>query len=198
MARPRKFTEDQVLQCAMMTFWRIGFDATTMRELERASGVGVRSLHNAFGEKDELFVRALRRYRDMVGGLLAEMFKDPGPETIAQLFEATAAPTETADDPRNAGCLVVNTVFETPELTDAAEAEVIAYRRMFIDAFRTALEAGGIEDAEARSEYLLGSLWGVFSQIRLAKSTAGGAPMAGVVAETVRGWARRADARNDA
>ncbi len=51
-----------------------------------------------------------------------------------------------------------------------------------------ALEADGIPDAETRAEFLLGALWGILSQIRLARDTTAGAPMAAVVAETVKGW----------
>ena len=190
MARPRKFSEDDVLTCAMMTFWRLGFDATTMRELERLSGVGIRSLHNTFGDKDEMFARALAQYRGMVAGLLDQMFSEPGVETIARFFEGSAQPTETPEDPRNAGCLVVNSVFEIPQMPETAAAEIQAYRQMFIDRFRASLVADSIPEAEAKAEYLLGSLWGVLSQIRLAQDTRAAAPMAKIIAQTVRGWQR--------
>ena len=188
MARPRKFSEDQVLQCAMLTFWKLGFDATTMRELERVTGVGIRSLHNTFGEKEELFVRAMRSYREMVAGLLDQIFSDHGLEAIARFFEGSAAPVETGDDQRNSGCLVVNTVFEMPQMPEPVSDEVTAYRQMFIDRFTAELEGAGVAGAPQKAEYLLGSLWGVLSQIRLAGDTAAAAPMAGVIAETVRGW----------
>jgi TetR/AcrR family transcriptional repressor of nem operon len=188
VARPRKFSEDQVLTCAMLTFWRLGFDATTMRELERVSGVGVRSLHNTFGEKEELFLKALQTYRAMAQDLLAQMFAEPGPEAIAQMFEGSVAPAETDDDPRKSGCLMVNSVMELADMSDQIAAEVAAYRQMFIDTFQAALEAGGVPDPGAKADYLLGSLWGLLSQIRLAGDPVAAAPMAKVVAETVRGW----------
>ena len=114
-------------------------------------------------------------------------------ETIAQFFEGSGQPTETPDDPRNAGCLVVNSVFEIPEMPEPVAAEIAAYRQMFIDTFRSSLEASGIDDADEKAEFLLGSLWGVLSQIRLAQNTVAAAPMAAVIAQTVRGWKPKAD-----
>lgn len=173
----------------MLTFWRLGFDATTLRELERTSGVGIRSLHNAFGEKEELFVKVMRAYRDMVRGLLAQMFADPGLEAIARFFELSAQPTDRPEDQRNSGCLVVNSVFELAQMPAAIAAEVDAYRNMFLDTFQASLEVDAIAEPAEKADYLLGSLWGLLSQIRLAQDTTAAAPMAKVIAQTVRNWA---------
>ncbi|MEM0946214.1 MAG: TetR/AcrR family transcriptional regulator [Pseudomonadota bacterium] len=188
MGRPRKFMEEEVLRCAMMTFWRLGFDATTFRELERLSGVGVRSLSNTFGEKDELFARTMKMYREMMQGMLERMFSEPQLEAIAQLFEMAVRPTEKADDIVNSGCLVVNSVFELPDMPTPVADEVAAYRKMFVDKFRWVLEENNIEEPHEKAEYLLGSLWGVLSQIRLAHDTTAAKPMATVVAQVVRAW----------
>lgn len=188
MARPRKFDEADVLYCAMLTFWRLGFDATTMRELERASGVGIRSLHNTFGEKEELFAKVMKVYREMVEGILAQMFAEPSVEAIATFFEMSVMPTDGPTDQRNAGCLVVNSVFELPEMPLPISEEVRTYRQIFIDTFKKSLQAENIPAPEEKAEYLLGSLWGVLSQIRLAQDTTAAEPVAKVIAQTIRGW----------
>ncbi|MEM9439074.1 MAG: TetR/AcrR family transcriptional regulator [Pseudomonadota bacterium] len=172
----------------MMTFWRLGFDATTYRELERVSGVGIRSLNNTFGEKDEMFVRVMRMYREMVGGMLDQALGDHSIEGIARFIEMAVAPTEQSDDIRNSGCLVVNSVFELPEMPQAVSTEITAYRQMFIDKFKAVLDANGIEASQEKAEYLLGSLWGILSQIRLANDPTVAQPMANVVAGFVRSW----------
>jgi len=172
----------------MLTFWRLGFDATTMRELERASGVGIRSLHNTFGEKEELFAKVMKVYREMVEGILGQMFAEPSVEAIATFFEMSVIPTDDPTDQRNAGCLVVNSVFELPEMPPPISEEVRTYRQAFIDTFKKSLQAENIPEPEEKAEYLLGSLWGVLSQIRLAQDTTAAEPMAKVIAETIRGW----------
>lgn len=187
MARPRKFNESEVLQCAMLTFWKLGYDATTYKALESATGVGVRSMHNTFGEKDDLFLKSLETYQEMARGLLDQVFDPPGRAAIVMLFEGMVQP-KPEDDINNSGCLMVNTVFEMPEKPEPIEARINSYREMFRDHFREALEADGIDDAETRAEYLLGSLWGILSQIRLGRSTEAGGPMAAVIVQTVKSW----------
>ncbi len=187
MPRPRKFDEAELLRCAMLRFWQSGFDATTFRALETETGVGVRSLHNTFGEKEELFVKALDAYDAMASGILDEVFRVPGVDAIVTLFSGMSAPRP-ADDPAQSGCLMVNSVFELPEPSEPIAQRIAAYRAMWITHFRTALEADGISDAQARAEFLLGALWGILSQIRLAGDTTAAKPMADVIVQTVAGW----------
>lgn len=191
MPRPRGFVEEDVIQNALMAFWRRGYEATTVRILQDETGVGLKSLNRSFGEKHELFARVLSAYREMAAGILAQVFDPPGPggiEAIVIMFEGLTQPTQEPSAIQNSGCLMVNTVFELQHTTDAIRAEVDAYRAMFRDRFRQALERDGITDAENRAEYLLGSMWGALSQIRLSGKTEAGAPMTGIVVQTVRSW----------
>jgi len=64
MARTKGFDEKQALQSAMLLFWKKGYSATSMKELERAMGLNPTSIYNAFGSKKELFERALQLYLD--------------------------------------------------------------------------------------------------------------------------------------
>lgn len=192
MARPRSFDEDQVLECAMMTFWRLGFDATTYKVLEGQTGVGVRSMHNTFGEKEDLFVRSLDAYHAMAKGIIDQVFDPPSAAAIKMMFGAMVAEKD-PDDIANAGCLMVNTVFEIGEKPDAIADRIAAYRAMWLDTFQDALRHSGIGQVEARAEFLLGSLWGVLSQIRLAGRAEAAAPTAEIVIQTVDTWLREGD-----
>ncbi|GGL12056.1 TetR/AcrR family transcriptional regulator [Nocardia jinanensis] len=62
MARPRKFDEQTVLTAARDTFWRCGYEATSVQDLTAATGVGTQSLYGAFGSKHDLFLRILDDY----------------------------------------------------------------------------------------------------------------------------------------
>lgn len=59
VARPRKFTEDEVVASAGQTFVRNGYGGTTVDDLMKATGLGKQSLYNTFGGKRGLFLRAL-------------------------------------------------------------------------------------------------------------------------------------------
>lgn len=62
MPRPRKFDETEVLGRVRNCFWERGYDGTSMQDLSEATGLGPQSLYGAFGNKHELFLRALDSY----------------------------------------------------------------------------------------------------------------------------------------
>ncbi len=189
MGRPRSFEESELLEAVMVAFWRHGYTATTYRSLETLSGVGIRSLANTFGEKDELFTRVLTRYRDMVADNIANMFDPPSVDAIIRVFERVSSPTD-RDHVRNSGCLMVNTVFEFDEPAEDIGRKIADYRDLWRSTFQQALESDGITDAEFRAEFLVGALWGALSMIRLAGDTTAAQPMTSIVIETIRSWTR--------
>ncbi|MEU5980342.1 TetR/AcrR family transcriptional regulator [Streptomyces sp. NPDC047315] len=48
----------------MDAFWRRGYRATSTRDLSESTGIGPSSLYNTFGDKRQLYLRALRQYFD--------------------------------------------------------------------------------------------------------------------------------------
>lgn len=187
MARPRTFDPADVLQSVMVSFWCKGYGGTTMRGIEAETGVGIRSLANTFGDKDTLFASSLSAYRDMAAGVIAQVFDPPGVDAIAAMFSGMSQPVSD-DDPQRYGCLMVNTVFELDDPPKPIADEVRAYREMWRSTFEASLRADGVAEPEARAEFLLASLWGALSQVRLANDTTAAAPIADVVVQTVRSW----------
>ena len=60
--RPRSYDPDQALDAAIDVFWTHGYDAATLDQLSQAMGMGRPSLYGAFGDKQALFERAVRRF----------------------------------------------------------------------------------------------------------------------------------------
>jgi AcrR family transcriptional regulator len=60
--RPRSFDCDQALDRAMDVFWRKGYEGTSITDLTAAMGINPPSLYAAFGNKEELFRKALDKY----------------------------------------------------------------------------------------------------------------------------------------
>ncbi|MBB5934667.1 TetR/AcrR family transcriptional regulator [Streptomyces zagrosensis] len=122
MARPRGFDEGRVVDAAMETFWRNGYEATSTRELSQRTGLGPSSLYNTFGGKQQLYVRALHRYCETATARQVEVLQQPGPvrarlrALMLQAIDADLAP----DEPR--GCFAVNSAVEVaafdPEIRD--------------------------------------------------------------------------------
>ena len=60
--RPRQFNEDEALGAAMQLFWVQGLSATSLDELAAAMQMNRPSIYNAFGNKDDIYRKALARF----------------------------------------------------------------------------------------------------------------------------------------
>ncbi|MEQ1714958.1 MAG: helix-turn-helix domain-containing protein [Hyphomicrobium sp.] len=125
MARPREFDETDAVRIAGETFWRRGYQATSIKELEEATGLTAGSLYKAYGSKRELFVLCLEQYMKDHSylAILMRTFDKPLEQSLRRLFD-TIIESASAKSARPAGCLVTNLVAELlnvdPELGDDA------------------------------------------------------------------------------
>lgn len=62
MAGVKQFDIERAVDCAMRVFWQCGYEATSMDDLARATGVTRGSLYNAFGDKEQILLAALGHY----------------------------------------------------------------------------------------------------------------------------------------
>ena len=117
MSRPRTFDESAVVDAAVDAFWHGGLGATSIEELQRATGLARSSLYNSFGSKGELVRRALDRYatRQMAG--FERAFEG---RTLREALERIFVDAAT-DNHAGRGCLLINSA---GELRDA-DAEVL-------------------------------------------------------------------------
>lgn len=122
MARPRAFDEKQVLNAIREQFWSAGYAATSLEDLMRVSGLGKGSLYAAFGDKRQLFLRALRSYTDDNHRQLREtLAKAPRAlDALRMLIEGSIDVPTDADTRR--GCLMANSTCEL----GSADPEVLA------------------------------------------------------------------------
>lgn len=185
--RPRNFNEQEVVAAMVKVFWKHGYERTTVRMLEEATGVGIRGIANVFGDKDAIFLRVLKAYTEQVGALIADVFDPPSISALHAFFENLGMQADD-DDPRNYGCLMVNTVLGINRM-DAEPAKAVEdYRALWKLTFQRCLEVEQVPDADARAEFLVNLLWGALAQIRLAGSTSAARPMVKIASETIRGW----------
>src|SRR3954462_7964635 len=59
--RPREFEVDDVLDRAIEVFRERGYEASSLADIERATGLNASSIYNTFGSKQTLFDRSLAR-----------------------------------------------------------------------------------------------------------------------------------------
>lgn len=148
MARPRTFDETAALDQVVRLFWMRGYEATSVRDLEAATGIGMTSLYNAFGGKRQLFCSALKHYSEhRTRRCLDDIEHLASPADRIRTFVARV--TEAAlGDPDRMGCLVINTAIELgPHDEEISEivtdylAEVEAFFRRNFEAAQKAGDA---------------------------------------------------------
>lgn len=147
MARTKEFDPDSALRAALDLFWRQGFEATSMQDLVDHLGIGRASIYATFGNKHDLYLRALDRYcEDVSGSAMYELSKSgPAVPAVRRLVESFAE--QALVDPDRKGCFVTNTAVEClPRDEQAAQRVDIGLNSL------EAAIAGALTRARAQGE----------------------------------------------
>jgi AcrR family transcriptional regulator len=106
--RPRAFEEDKALDAALAVFWRNGYQAASLAELTQAMGISKPSLYTVFGNKEQLYLTALERYREQQLNKHADaLAAEPDLKKAMRVFLRSVASMLTAPE-LPGGCMVVN------------------------------------------------------------------------------------------
>ncbi|MEE2951880.1 MAG: TetR/AcrR family transcriptional regulator [Pseudomonadota bacterium] len=107
MGRHRQFDMEEVLDAAVRTFWRKGYEGTSYADLVEATGVKSPALYSAFGNKEQLFLKALARYDERYLDYMPEALALPTAREVAAriIFQAVDLNTRY---PEHTGCLGIN------------------------------------------------------------------------------------------
>jgi AcrR family transcriptional regulator len=105
--RPVQYDRDAVVSAAILAFWEKGYAATTLRDLEAATGVDRSTLYNSFDGKEGLFRSAATAYVDLAEERLFEPLYD-GTEGIPDIVEFIDRIGAIFESDVPTGCLIVN------------------------------------------------------------------------------------------
>lgn len=123
MAAKRNFDSDEAIEQVMNTFWAHGYKGTSLEDLSRATGLRKGSLHNAFGNKEDLFLLALERYAELSDFHWEDVLNDADPyRAIKSFLDAIVARMSDPSNPR--GCLSTYACMEWQDLPPKAAAKV--------------------------------------------------------------------------
>lgn len=112
MPRVKLFDEAEVLEKAMILFWKKGYYATSIQDLVNHLKINRASLYDTFGGKKKLFDKAFAHYRTISTQSLAQFLESHS--NVKKGFKAlfTSAIQQCQLDRDKKGCFVVNTTIE--------------------------------------------------------------------------------------
>ncbi|NDL62673.1 TetR/AcrR family transcriptional regulator [Acerihabitans arboris] len=150
--RPRSFDRDAVLDRAMRLFWLRGYESTSMAELLKVMQVTTPSVYSAFGDKEHLFLEAIRRYVDGPARYQAEAFKEKTARAAVErmLDQAVESIADAGTPP---GCMLALSIINCSAASEPVQKIVTEARREAEQALRRRIEQGIAEgDVPARTD----------------------------------------------
>ena len=154
--RPLSFARDAALQQAMLTFWRHGYETSSISELTAAMGITAPSLYTAYGDKKSLFLEAMHRYAGSPDDLAQALAEAPTARDAAlrMLVGAAEAFTGALTPP---GCLLASATASGSSAAVEVQAEVAAVRQGILQRLQGRIArdvADGVLPADTDSQAL--------------------------------------------
>ncbi|MFI5681130.1 TetR/AcrR family transcriptional regulator [Streptomyces cellulosae] len=161
IGRPRSFDADEALDQAMRVFWQQGYEGASLTDLTNAMGITRTSMYAAFGNKEDLFRKALERYTEGPASYGARAMREPTARQVAIAF-LNGSVRATTHPGRPTGCLGVQGSLAAGAQGSNARDALAAWRNehtsLLRDRFRQAVDEGDLPpgtDADLLARYLM-------------------------------------------
>jgi len=170
MARKKKYIENEVIEKAMLLFWRNGYETTSMQMLEKEMGINKFSIYSSFGSKNGVFLESIKCYKQKLNSLINKLkASENGIKGIKQYFYDFVDFTKETDYGK--GCLVTNTANEIGEDADEEiKKQLSKFTTEIKQLFANKLKQDKAKDhatIEQQADYLIISMFGLSSATRI-------------------------------
>lgn len=161
MARHASYDREDVLAKAQALFWRKGYHATSLKDLEAALDMRPGSIYAAFGSKEALFGEALKGYGRQTLAQFQKVQKAAASPLAGLADHVRAFACIDPDTAPSRACMLVKTLLEMPDddpvLRRQTEKMMQKMESEFAAAFRAAQSQGELP-ASASPERLASRL----------------------------------------
>lgn len=124
MARPKDFDRNAALVAAMKNFWAKGYEGTSIADLTEAMGISRSSMYETFGDKNELFLEALRFYLELTAQKRAAILMNAKSVKQGMADFLQGVIHFTLDEENPGGCFFTNTATALGTLNDDIQTEI--------------------------------------------------------------------------
>jgi TetR/AcrR family transcriptional regulator, transcriptional repressor for nem operon len=163
MARSREFDHEIVIEKAVELFCQKGYAATSVRDLVTHLGVSSSSMYASFGDKDAIFLMALKRHSEKELAMLREVLSQSTSEPkdiLIKMFDVLI--DSLLKDELPGGSLTLKAAVELenrkPEVTAVIAAHHETATQLFTQFFKQAEKNDSIhlrQPAKQVAEYIL-------------------------------------------
>jgi AcrR family transcriptional regulator len=137
--RIRQFDLNAALDRAMEVFWKRGYEGATLEELTAAMGINRPSLYATFGNKEQLFRKALDRYGAGPTAFVREALAEPTARGVVEsIFRGMMRLMTDAGHPQ--GCMVVHGALVGGEESECIRGELAQRREAAVCLIRERFE----------------------------------------------------------
>ncbi|WP_369283657.1 TetR/AcrR family transcriptional regulator [Oscillibacter sp. GMB15532] len=175
MGRSKEFDEDVVLQKAMELFWKQGYEKTSMSDLIEHMGIHRKSLYDTFGDKRELYLKAIESYGKYSAKKLQSRISDA--TTAKQAIQNAFDYIIEGNEKERLGCFFVNAAAEMApsdqEVDEIVNQAFNQAEQRLSDIIRKGQQSGEIscdQDAQIWAEFLHNTLIGLRVLVRTSAS----------------------------
>ena len=144
----KQFDPNKALEKAMQLFWAKGYAATGVAELQEQMGIGRKSLYDTFGNKRQLFIKALQLYSDnLIRQNFGELYRKGSP--LGNVRRVMRSLQQRHSVPESKGCLlgVSMAQFRTndAEMANVLRHHIKRIEEAFYKAFKRAQDVGELD-----------------------------------------------------
>lgn len=189
--RPLSFDRAKALEQAMLTFWRHGYETSSINDLTAAMGITAPSLYAAYGDKKRLFLEAMRLYAGSPYDIEQALSEAPTSREAARRMLVAAAEAFTGElTPR--GCLLASATASGSEASADVQRAVAQVREEIKSRLKARIGrdvSQGLLPAAANSDSLAGLVIAVIQGLSvLARDGADRPELLTIAAAAMDAW----------
>ncbi len=147
VGRPRSFDLETALEKALEVFWQKGYEGASLPDLTEAMGINKPSLYAAFGNKEQLFLKAVELYENRPGSFYSQALDESTAYQVAEKILRGAA-AEHCNPAHPKGCLMVQGALACSDAGESIKQALIEKRQAgferLVQRFERALQAGDL------------------------------------------------------
>jgi AcrR family transcriptional regulator len=146
--RPRNFDRQDALLKALDLFWQMGYEATTLADLQQAmGGISAPSFYAAFKSKEQLFREVVELYREKAGTTTMRALREEptARQAIAAMLYDAVRVFSQGDHPP--GCLIVLGTINCSPASKNVQDHLLSFRLQTPQHIKARLQRG-IDDGD--------------------------------------------------